>query len=120
MYRSFTDRVLGGVCGGIAANWRLSSWLLRLLFIILTTISLGIAALLYLALWWVLPQESPVENHPQRGTAGFIVLLLTLLILGAWLAGQAGILTGPDGQNIALPGVLLLLSLIYFFRQVRG
>lgn len=62
LYRSESDRILGGVCGGIAEVYDLDPSLVRLatLLIILTT---GVGLLLYLAAWIIVPDESQVKNH---------------------------------------------------------
>ncbi|MFO7320324.1 MAG: PspC domain-containing protein [Chloroflexota bacterium] len=118
MQRSFTDRVLGGVCGGLAASLRLNAWLVRLLFIILALVSLGAFAALYLLLWWITPQESFVMQR-RRGLPLVIALLLIAMTVAAWLARDAGTFVGPTGIDLFWPGVLLVLSLVFFLRQVR-
>jgi len=120
MYRSFTDRVFGGVCGGLVANIRFDAWLLRLLFVLLAVFTLGVAAAMYLALWWALPQESPTESHRGSAISGLAVLLIVVVMLGAWLGQQFGVLSGAEGQNLMWPIVLLMLSLVFFLQQVRG
>ena len=57
MYRSFTDRVLGGVCGGMGALLPLNPWWFRAIFLILGVITTGAFALLYLALWMLLTRR---------------------------------------------------------------
>src|SRR5688500_5353014 len=101
MVRSFTDRVLGGVCGGIGAALRLNSWLVRAIFIFLTPVSLGTAGLLYLALWWALPMPSPAQ--PQRGAGGFLIfIVLTAAMIAAWVGREMGWLRGANGQELFL------------------
>ena len=72
MYRSFSDRVLGGVCGGLAAALHVNAWLIRLIFVVLTLVSLGAFAALYLLLWWIVPAESPTQR--RRGFPTIFVL----------------------------------------------
>jgi phage shock protein C len=54
--RSRTDRVFGGVCGGIARSTGMESWVWRLLFAALF-ICAGVGLLLYLLLWIFVPSE---------------------------------------------------------------
>ena len=54
--RSRTDRVFGGVCGGIARSTRTESWLWRLLFAVLF-ICAGAGLLVYVLLWIFVPSE---------------------------------------------------------------
>ncbi|MBY6293822.1 PspC domain-containing protein [Nanohaloarchaea archaeon H01] len=64
LYRSEDDKVLGGVCGGIAEKYELDPSLVRLatLVIVLTA---GIGLPLYLAAWLIVPPESELENQEQ-------------------------------------------------------
>lgn len=118
MIRSFTDRVLGGVCGGLSAALPVNAWVLRGLFVALTLLSLGAFAALYLLLWWLAPQESLLRPN-TRGLPLVIVLLLTLLVAAAWAGRWFGLLRGPTGLDIAYPALLLLLSLVLVARQLR-
>src|ERR1700675_1721107 len=52
--RSRTDRVFGGVCGGIARSTGMESWVWRLLFVALF-ICAGGGLLVYLLLWIFVP-----------------------------------------------------------------
>ncbi|MCD7936291.1 MAG: PspC domain-containing protein [Tannerellaceae bacterium] len=57
LYRSTSDKMLGGVCGGIAKYFGLDPTLVRLGYIALTffTVFSGIPA--YLVMWIVIPKE---------------------------------------------------------------
>jgi phage shock protein C len=54
--RSRTDRVLGGVCGGIARSTGTESWVWRLIFTALF-ICAGAGLLVYVLLWIFVPTE---------------------------------------------------------------
>jgi phage shock protein C len=54
--RSRTDRVLGGVCGGMARATGAESWIWRLIFAVLFIFA-GAGLLLYLLLWIFVPSE---------------------------------------------------------------
>ena len=58
LYRSRTDRKLGGVCGGLAEYFNLDPTLLRVLFIVLAVLG-GSGIIIYLAMWILVP------NQPQ-------------------------------------------------------
>lgn len=55
--RSRYDRVLFGVCGGIAKHMNTDSTLVRVLFAIATVFSAGLVIIIYLFLGLVLPEE---------------------------------------------------------------
>ena len=61
--RSRSDKKLGGVCGGFAANSDIPAWVYRALFIIL--LATGVGALAYIALWICMPvEEISVTSEP--------------------------------------------------------
>ena len=55
--RSRTDRMLGGVCGGLAASLGADAALLRVLLVALTVITGGAAAIVYAAAWVLAPED---------------------------------------------------------------
>jgi len=57
LYRSESNKVLGGVCGGIAEVFAIDATLVRLIFVLLFVFG-GSGFLLYLILWIVIPSES--------------------------------------------------------------
>lgn len=65
LYRSENDKMLGGVCGGIAAYLRIDSSIVRIIFALLT-LGFGTGILVYLVLWIVLPPKSMVTNIRKR------------------------------------------------------
>ena len=56
LYRSQSDRMLGGVCGGLSDYLDVDSTLVRLFFALLF-FGTGIGVLVYLALWIIMPEE---------------------------------------------------------------
>ncbi len=66
LYRSQTDKMIGGVCGGLAEYLDIDPTLIRLVFVILLFTPLH-GAIVYLILWIitpVAPLASPVETPP--------------------------------------------------------
>ena len=63
LYRSRTDKVIGGVAGGIAKTLNTDSALIRIIFILLVIFG-GSGVLLYLILWIALPEEEMVMFTP--------------------------------------------------------
>ena len=119
MVRSFTDRLFGGVCGGIAAALRLNAWVVRVIFAAVAIATLGAAAIWYGALWIALPQSSLVVRRGGFGTT-LVALLLGILIIGGWAADRAGLLPMASGQSIFVPALVTLFGLILIIRQVRA
>jgi phage shock protein C len=56
LQRSRTDRMLGGVCGGLAESLGADAALLRVLVVAFTLITGGAFALIYLAAWVLAPE----------------------------------------------------------------
>ena len=54
--RSRSDRVIGGVCGGLGHNTDLPSWAWRVIFC-LTLLYFGAGIVIYLLLWIFLPLQ---------------------------------------------------------------
>lgn len=52
------DKVIGGVCGGIAKYFGWDAAIVRLLYVILSVASIGFpGVLVYLILWVAMPEE---------------------------------------------------------------
>lgn len=67
--RSRSERMIAGVAGGLAAYFNIDPMFVRLAFIVLALIN-GLGAVLYLALWLIVPNEgSPSEGRATIGAA---------------------------------------------------
>lgn len=55
MYRDPDNRILGGVCSGMSAYWRIDPIILRILFVI-AFLGFGTGLIIYIILWIVLPE----------------------------------------------------------------
>ncbi len=117
MSRSFSQRILGGVCGGFAELTRLPASLFRGLLILLTVLTSGFAAAVYLALWWLLPLRVP--SRYQRGSVLRLLLaVLVIVVMGAlWWGRAMPWLMTASGASLFLPAALLVLSLALMLRQ---
>ncbi len=56
LYRSTTDKVIGGVCGGLAEAFGIDAIIVRLIFLMAFVFG-GTGFVLYLILWIVIPTE---------------------------------------------------------------
>jgi phage shock protein C len=56
LYRSRSNRMLAGVCGGLAEYFNSDPTLIRVLFVVLTVFG-GAGPLIYLAMWIIVPSE---------------------------------------------------------------
>lgn len=60
-FRSSSDRMISGVAGGLAEQFGLPPAAVRLGFVLLTLFSFGTGLLLYLVLWFVMPERGRLE-----------------------------------------------------------
>jgi phage shock protein C len=57
LHRSRSDRMLGGVCGGLAESLGVDAGLIRIALVALTVLGFGFGIVLYLAAWFLAPEE---------------------------------------------------------------
>lgn len=107
LYRSRTDRMIGGVCGGLGEYFGVDPTLLRLAFV-LVTLAGGAGILIYLVLLIVLPEK------PQELPAGEGVPALTTEVTGT------GASTEERVRNAMLLGVILILVGFVFLLRNLG
>jgi phage shock protein C len=58
LQRSRTERMIAGVCGGVAEYFDVDPTLVRLIWVAITVMA-GAGILLYLIMWVVMPLEHP-------------------------------------------------------------
>lgn len=116
MYRNLTHRIFGGVCSGLEDLTRLSAWVWRIIFVVLTLATSGGGLALYVALWWLSPAALGDHMRDKRPLNIVFVVLLVLLTMGAWF-GRAS-LVSPIGEALYPHTLLLMLALIFLLRQV--
>ncbi len=71
LYRSTTDRKLGGVCGGFAKLFKIDSTMVRVIWVA-GSFFYGVGVMLYIILMIALPEEPAkkvVETEPPKATA---------------------------------------------------
>ncbi len=124
--RSLTDRVLGGVCGGVGDYIGVNPWWVRVLFIALGLFTAGTGVLLYLALWYVLPAQTladlpadPTLPHEKPANPETVILIgAGVIVMGlVILARNLGVLRG-EGGDAFLPLVVIFFGLMLFVKQL--
>jgi phage shock protein PspC (stress-responsive transcriptional regulator) len=67
LYRDVDDRILGGVCSGIAKYFNIDPWIVRGIFIAATLLAAS-GFLVYIILWIIIPPaESTIQKMEMRG-----------------------------------------------------
>ncbi|MFD9703486.1 PspC domain-containing protein [Lentzea sp. NPDC059081] len=57
--RSRSDKMLAGVCGGVAKMIGVDAAILRIILVAATLLGFGTGAVLYAAAWILMPEEEP-------------------------------------------------------------
>jgi len=127
LMRSETDRMIAGVCGGLATYLGVDPVLVRLAFVVLLLAS-GVGLVIYGILWLVMPTESRVPpeirimdeaasdpsayktRFGQSATVGIVLILLgAFLMLGHW----------GGAPSYIWPVILIGAGLFYLIRRAR-
>jgi phage shock protein C len=118
LHRSATDRVVAGVCGGIAEYLSIDPSLVRIAFVVATL--WGVGLLIYVVLAIILPVEtSPVTNWSFSSERSHALAGTVLVVLGALLlAGNLG-WTPWLSWNLFWPTVLVLVGIGLVLRAPR-
>ncbi|HDZ40273.1 MAG TPA: PspC domain-containing protein [Bacteroidetes bacterium] len=67
MYRDPDNRIISGVCSGMAAYWRIDPWIMRVIFIVISLPG-GLGILIYVILWIVLPEaKTTAQKIEMKG-----------------------------------------------------
>lgn len=100
LYRHPTDKMIGGVCGGIADYFHWDASLVRIVWLVATIATGGGGLLAYLVLWGLLPVGS-VKTGLQRPAAFALnernigrMAMVLIALGGLWLLANVGILPG--------------------------
>ena len=63
-----TDRIIGGVCSGLAEGFHVDTFWVRVAFVALVVFAQGIGIVLYVVLWVIMPERN--QDRPS-GRSGF-------------------------------------------------
>jgi phage shock protein PspC (stress-responsive transcriptional regulator) len=114
MFRSWEQRLISGVCGGLAELTRLNAWLWRGAFVALTLAMAGWGVAVYVAVGWLSPLKLPL--NPRRVQP--LRLLITLIVVAVLIGGYA--LQGREGVPPYAPLVAFVLAGVFFLREATG
>jgi phage shock protein C len=70
LYRSKKERMLGGVCGGLGEYLDIDPTVIRLVWVVVTALSMGIGIVAYLLAWIIIPEEDMSGVAPPQPKAG--------------------------------------------------
>lgn len=124
--RSLTDRVLGGVCGGLGAYIGVDPWWVRVALVVLGVFTAGIGVLIYLALWFILPPQTLADLPDARSGGRTLppspetVIVIGGAVIGMGmivLARNLGVLSSEQGDAF-LPLVIIVFGLLLLIKQL--
>ncbi|MFC2108841.1 PspC domain-containing protein [Candidatus Bipolaricaulota bacterium] len=117
MYRSTTDSMLGGVCGGLGAYFEFDPNLIRLIFVVVAIVP-GIGIPAYLALWLLVPEESKTEETSlgERIREGADEIAERARTLGSELQDKSG--SSVPATSLALGLVLVVVGIGFLLRNL--
>jgi phage shock protein C len=64
LYRSKVQRMLGGVCGGIGEHLDVDPTVIRLVWAVMTMLSVGIGIIAYIVAWIIVPEAETSDEDP--------------------------------------------------------
>ena len=113
LFRSRTDTVIGGVCGGLGQYLGIDPVLVRLFFVLLALGS-GVGVLLYIIMWIVVP-------YPERATATSAETVRTGAEEIAERARTIGtqIRAGNPQAGLIVGGALVLLGFFFLLDNLN-
>lgn len=127
LYRDESDKILGGVCSGLASYLRIDSTIVRLVFALLTLGGFGTGFLIYVVLWIVLPSKNLNEvqvtrklyrNPDQKVLGGVCSGIASYFNIPVWIPRLVFVLPIAFGFSIFFPftasfsGTLFLIYLV--------
>ena len=62
LYRSRTNRILGGTCGGLGTYYDTDPNILRILWVALTILSVGVGVIASIVAWILIPEEPEAQD----------------------------------------------------------
>jgi phage shock protein C len=65
LYRSKNDRMLGGVCAGLGEHFDIDPTVIRLVWAVITVLSIGTGVLVYIIAWILIPEEE-TDSSDQK------------------------------------------------------
>jgi len=63
LHRSRTEKIIAGVCGGLAEYFEVDPTLVRVLWVLMVLLA-GTGVLLYIVLWIIMPLDVPAPPGP--------------------------------------------------------
>lgn len=117
LYRSRTDVMVAGVCGGLGRYLGIDATLVRLFFVLLALGS-GVGVLLYLVLWLIVPREGAAdETTADTVRSGAEEIGERARTLGTGL--RRGLRGSDPRVGMLVGAALVLLGAVFLLRELH-
>jgi phage shock protein PspC (stress-responsive transcriptional regulator) len=112
LVRSSTDRMVSGVCGGLAAYLGIEAVWVRLFFVLISLAN-GVGLLVYLILWIIMPEVGREGATPSQTIESNVQEVTNTAQQFAQNIGQA-VQSGPNRQaGIIVGAALIVLGVVF-------
>lgn len=128
LYRSQTNKMLAGVCGGLAEYLNVDVTIVRLVWILLTLVG-GSGIILYILAIFIIPQKALVNDDPvsvpiKKSTNagrifGFIILAVGIILLLDNLDIFSFCRFWDISWEFVLPAILIITGIYLLVRQKK-
>ena len=117
LYRSQSDAMLGGVCGGLGDYFDIDANLIRLVFIVLSAVG-GTGVVTYLALWLIVPQEGERAERKLGETIqeGADEIAEKARSIGREVRSAAG--KGQHEVGLIFGALLVIVGIVFLLRNL--
>ncbi len=114
LYRSRSDRMIAGVCGGLGRYFSVDPVIVRLVFLLLLFLG-GSGFLVYLILWIIVPDEQQLGAAPHEVMqANTQEMAESARELGKSMGQAVGSSSGDVAQSAARNGPLIFAVILIF------
>ncbi|MGI6331094.1 MAG: PspC domain-containing protein [Zhaonellaceae bacterium] len=103
IYRSERDKMIGGVCGGLAEYFNIDVVLIRLLWVLLFFLG-GSGVLAYIIAWIIIPAQSTAQPHTDSLDDG-----------QSWEGTDS---TNDSGRGNKIVGIILIGVGVFFLAKM--
>jgi phage shock protein C len=125
LYKSSTDRIIDGVCGGIAEYLRVDATVTRLLIVAFSILSIGAGVILYLIAMVIIPTKPRIPEESNEGTEkvaqsaggstvtlvlGIVIVVIGLALFFDYYNLLPFTLTFHQFGKLALPVIFILIG----------
>lgn len=116
IYRSRSNRIIGGVCSGLGNYLNLDPVLIRIIFIVLAIFAGG-GILIYIILWIVIPEEPAIvlqsasENAKQK-------IANENEETGKYVQTEKDVSKKNNSGRVLFGAILIIIGLLFLFKSI--